>query len=235
MRLLTLAIAAFALLAVSVLAVGHWKLSRELSDTKQQVAELKTAVAELQDEAPTPRDQSPALRPNAAVPRFVPPPQPGSPPPPAATGNKEEIQQIVAAQLAQERELERVRRDERQNERGRRFRERIATRLELSPEEGQKFETTLSGMQRDWITLMEPLRDGQKTFAEIRPALDALSERTQKALQDLLGPDRLAKLKELDPSPPGGGPGGGGPNNPNRWLFGIAGGPPARGPMPAAP
>jgi DNA repair exonuclease SbcCD ATPase subunit len=229
MRLLTLGVSAIALLTVSVLAVGHLRLKKDHAETKRQLKELREAIAQLEEEEPRygsrPRDYPMAN----TVPRLVPVPlpSPAATPAPAA---KEEIQQAVAAQLATEREQERTRRAERRAERDRRARERIATRLELSPEEGQRFEATLSTMQQEWRALMEPVRSGESTFAEVRPLLDALAERTQTALQALLGTERFAKLKEMEAGPPHG-PGEGG----GRWLFGLTGSPPPRGPMPPAP
>jgi hypothetical protein len=224
MRIAAIAFSALALLGVLVLGVFHLKLRKEHNETKARLLELRQSLAEMRDEAPfqgEPRWDLPAP---TAAPRLA--KSAAGTQAPAALGNREEIQRIVAQQIAGEREQERIRRDERREELARRFHEHTATRLGLSPEEGQKFEETLSGMQREWYKTVESLRKETRTTAEVQVELDALSERTQKALQALLGPERFAKLKEMDP-----GPVGGGANNSNRWLLGLAGRMGPRGPM----
>jgi hypothetical protein len=224
MRIATVAFSALSLLGVLVLGVFHLKLRKEHDETKEQLWELRHSLAEMRDEAPSQREPRWDLPAPTAAPRLAQPV--AGTQAPAAPGSREEIQRIVAQQIAEDREQERIRRDERREELARRFHDHTATRLGLSPEEGQKFEETLSEMQREWYKTVESLRKEMRTTAEVQLELDALSERTQTALQALLGPERFAKLKEMNP-----GPAGGGPNNPNRWLLGLAGRMGPQGPM----
>jgi uncharacterized protein YoxC len=233
MRIFSLAISGIALIGVLFIGITTWRVKRDLRETQSQISELRQRIAEETTEKPA------FVRTATRVSPKVPPPRLNQVTPtqiPTQEVNKAEIQQVVSAQLAEERQQERQRREEAREERARKRREQIASRLGLTPAEEQKFEGIVTSMQQGMRSLRETLRDGQKTFAELRPEMDALAERTRKSLEELLGSDRLEKLKELEPgppSPPGAPqPTGSGPSN--RWLFGlVGGGPPPRGvPLP---
>lgn len=233
MRIVALAISGIALLGVLALTVTTWRVKRDLREVQEQVTELRQKSTEETGERPAPvripARIAPTMQPprlNQALPVQIPTPE----------INKAEIQQAVSAQLAEERQQERQRREEAREERARSHREIIAAQLGLSSAEGQKFDGILISMQQGMRTLRETMREGQKTFAELRPQMDALTESTQKALEELLGPERLEKLKGLEPSPPSppGAPRLTGPGSSNRWLLNlVGGGPPPRGvPLP---
>jgi hypothetical protein len=219
MRVFSSILSTGAFIAVLLLTVYAWHTRRDLRATQQQLRDVQASIDDLRDElSALPAPARPASPPAAAAAQVPSPVQVAAPTPqPTGTMNPESLQHFVASEVSQERQRERQQREDDRQARARLFRAQIASRIGLSPDEGQRFETALTDMQKRWRDLMETVRTGQRPMQEVRPEIDALADTTKESLLRLMGTERLSKLREMDLSPQKGAD--------NRWLFGLAGGP----------
>ena len=115
----------------------------------------------------------------------------------------------MAEQLADEQQQRQAEREQREQQR----RERMAAELGLTEAEKERFLTVLGLMQSEWRQLREQERAGEKTMAELRPQMAAMRQKTDQALRELLGEERMQKYQAMSASQRG--PGAGqGPSRP---------------------
>jgi hypothetical protein len=217
MRLASVFASFVALVATSVLVAAVVKLRREVAETRAEVATLRESCQEARegfpgadgDERARPAERTPE-RTVTAGPRLAPSawaPTPGQPAVPslASPEVKAEVKKLVAEQLADEQQQRQAEREQREQQR----RERMAAELGLTEAEKERFLTVLGLMQAEWRQLREQERAGEKTMAELRPQMAAMREKTDQALRELLGEERMQKYQALSASQRGPGPGQG--------------------------
>jgi hypothetical protein len=204
MRVFAVTSAFVSLIAVAILAGMVVKLRRELGATRREVADLRSALGASQGGAPADFDGL-SERP-APVRAALPPPrlnpaalapaagsQPGVASVATASEVKQEVQRLVAEEMAQERQ----RREQRREQRDVQFRERAAGELGLSPAEKERFVAVLTSTQAERRRLRDQERSGEKTALDIRPELEALRQKTEQSLREILGDERLQKYQAL--------------------------------------
>jgi predicted secreted protein len=216
MRLIAIFASFVALLAAAVLSVAVVKLRRELAATRGELAALRESCQEDRDAfawgevAGSPSGARAAERPAAAAPRLAPAALAtgagqgqAAAPLLASPEVKAEVKRLVAEQLADEQQQRQAVREQREQQR----RERMATELGLSEAEQARFVTVLAAMQAEWQQLREQERSGEKSMAELRPQLAAVRQKSDQALRELLGEERMQKYQTLSGSPRGSLPG----------------------------
>jgi len=222
MRTFAVVVSFVALIANGVLSVVVYKLHRNLAETRGEVVTLRAACREeraVLDQAGRDDDSSFArgvpMRGPAPVPRLAPAAlapsagsaQAGGAPSLASPEVKAEVQKMVAEQLADEQR----RREGMREQRDQQMRERMAMELGLNQAEKERFLSTLTSMQAERQALREQERSGEKTMLDIRPQMEALRQKTNQSLREILGDERMQKYQDLR----GGGRGmAGGPPGP---------------------
>ena len=144
---------------------------------------------------------------------------------------REQLRRFVVASMERERDENRLKDEQRQQEREKARRERMVSELGLSPPEAEKFDQIMGQVQNLRSTFRSRIESGQLPREAIGREMAAVREQTEKQLRDLLGDDRMKKLEEMR-GPGRGGPmqGGGGGGERRRW-----GGPRGQGGPGAAP
>jgi hypothetical protein len=223
MRLVCVLVSFVTLLATAVLAVAVVKLRRDLASTRSDLAALRESCREAGDgfawadgdegwptTARAPERAVPAaprLAPAALAPASA--NRQAAAPSLAAPEVRAEVKQLVAEQLAEERQQRQAVREQREQQR----RERLAVELGLTATEKERFLTVLDVMQAEWRQLREQARAGDKTMAELRPEMSAVRQKADQALRELLGEDRMQKYQSLSASQRGSGAGMGPPRS----------------------
>lgn len=215
MRLVAVLVSFVALVAASVLAVVVIKLRRELADTRADVTALRESCRGESD----PLDWSAAdpaplpVRPTAAVaapsaPRLAPaalaPAAANQGAPALASPEaRAEVKKLVAEHLADQQQQREAMREQREAER----RERVAVELGLGADQRTRFVALLTATQAEWRQLREQARTGDKSMAELRPQMEATRQRTDQALRELLGEEKMKQYQSLSGSQRGFAPG----------------------------
>jgi len=217
MRLFALLVSFVALLAAAVLSVAVVKLRRELAQTRGDLAALRDSCREgreafawAESDEGTRSPARASERTAVAVPRLAPAAlapsaggqQPGAPSL-AAPEVRAEVKKLVAEQLADEQQQRQAVREQREQRR----QERLAAELGLNEAEKARFLTVLAALQDEWRQLREQERTGEKTMADLRPQMEAVRQKTDQALRELLGEERMQKYQSLSPSQRGFGAG----------------------------
>jgi hypothetical protein len=206
MRLIAIFASFVALLAAAVLSVAVVKLRRESAATRGELVALRESCQEDRDAfawgevVGSPSGARAAARPVAPAPRLAPAAlAPGSGQGQAAAPSlaspevKAEVKKLVAEQLADEQQQRQAVREQREQQR----RERMAAELGLSEAETARFLTVLAATQAEWQQLREQERAGEKTMAELRPQMAAARQKSDQALRELLGEERMQKYQGL--------------------------------------
>ncbi len=215
MRLVAVLASFVALLATSVLGVAVVKLRRELAATRADLAALRDSGREARDLfAGADGEGAPAKvraieAAVAAAPRLAGAtlaPRPGAEPPgPPLLDSPEvkaEVRKMVAEQLAEAQQRRAAAFEQHEQQR----RERLAVELGLDQAERERFLTVLAAAQAEWRQLREQERTGEKAIADLRPQMEAVRQKSDQALRELLGEERMQKYQSLRPSQRGMGP-----------------------------
>jgi hypothetical protein len=225
MRLFAIVVSFITLIAIGVLSVVVVKLRRELAETRADVTSLRESWREARENLDLAgRDDDSSLKHRApvlgstSVPRLAPAAQApaagsdpaGGAPSLALPEVKAEVQKIVTDQLANELQ----RREGVREQRDQQMRERMATELGLSQAEKERFINVFTSMQAERRALFEQERGGEKAWVDLRPQLDALRQKTDQSLRDILGDERMEKYQGLRASARGFGRAQGGPLGP---------------------
>ncbi len=202
MRVIAVVLAFVSLLVSGVLAVSVVRLRHDVDSLRKEVGELRSSASE---DEPAGSSDRPPREPQArrldSPPRLAPVAlAPAAAPSENTAEVKQQVQRMVADELAQERER-------RQNVREQRealWRVQAATDLGLNEAEKERFLAVLAQEQNERRRLLDVERSGQKTFIELRPELDALRQRTQQSVRAILGDERMKQYEAMRPDRPGG-------------------------------
>lgn len=217
MRLVAVFVSFVALIAASVLAVAVIKLRRELTDTRADVASLRESCRGESEplgwetelaEPPAPRADRPTPPPPRLAAAALAPAaahQASAVPALASPEARAEVKKLVAEHLADQQLQREAVREQREVER----RERIAAQLGLGQNEQARFVTLLTTLQAEWRQLREQARTGDKPMADVRPQMETARQRTDQALRELLGEEKMKQYQSLSGGRRGFGPGQG--------------------------
>jgi len=195
------------LMATAVLSVAVYQLRRDLAETRGEVSALRIASSEERavfDQADRDDDSSLARSAPAPAPRLAPAAlvpsagsaQAGVPSSLASAEIKAEVQKILTEEITDAHRRREGMREQRELQ----MRERMATELGLSQAEKERFLTVFTSMQAERQLLRDQERSGVKTTLDVRAQMDALLQKSDQSVREILGDERMQKYLDLRPA-----------------------------------
>lgn len=207
----TIGILAIFVLALCAIGEGAalFRLSRQVSDLKEQVA--RAPVEESDDPAPRPRVVLPASAPRAreAAPRPVPAftaPAPATSAPAvgslrdalATAEGRDQLKAALAIIDEEKRQDRLVKRADKRNEGEQKWKDRILKAVPLTGDEPLRIEALFASLKTGRQQILDDMRAGAKNSEQADNEIDQLQDATEKNLRTLLGDDRWKKLRGED-------------------------------------